>query len=131
MAHGATLPVKPETGGKVAEGYSTPKADKLVQRMVIPPKRVLPIIFLPGIMGSNLRMSAARQELLEKSNNVAWRPEDKTESLALANASAATRQKQLDPDETEVDIYDPVANPTGDTSETSYERHDNVKLGSY
>jgi pimeloyl-ACP methyl ester carboxylesterase len=131
MAHGATLPVKPETGGKVAEGYSTPKADQLVQRMVIPPKRVLPIVFLPGIMGSNLRMSAARQSLLKKSNNMAWRPEDKTESLALVNASAARRQSQLDPDTTEVDSYDPVTNPTGDKDETSYERHDNVKLGSY
>lgn len=131
MATGATLPVKPETGGKTAEGYSTPKADKLAQRMVVPPKRVLPIIFLPGIMGSNLRMSAARQELLKKSNNMAWRPEDKTESMALINASAAVRQKQLDPDTTEVDIYDPVNNPTGDEGETSDERHDNVKVSSY
>jgi pimeloyl-ACP methyl ester carboxylesterase len=131
MAHGATLPVKPETGGKVAEGYSTPKADKLAQRMVIPPKRVLPIVFLPGIMGSNLRMSAERQALLKKSNNVAWRPEDKSESLALVNASAARRQSQLDPMTTEVDIYDPTTNPTGDEDETSYERHDNVKIGSY
>lgn len=131
MATGATLPVKPETGGKTAEGYSTPKADKLAQRMVIPPKRVLPIIFLPGIMGSNLRMSKERQELLKKSNNIAWRPEDKSESLALSNASASTRQKQLDPDTTEVDIYDPVANQTGDKGETSYERHDNVKVDSY
>lgn len=131
MAHGATLPVKPETGGKVAEGYSTPKADKLPQRMVIPPKRVLPIIFLPGIMGSNLRMSAARQERLKKSNNIAWRPEDKSESLALANASPARRQSQLDPKTTEVDIYDPLNNPTGDSGETSYERHNNVELGAY
>lgn len=131
MAHGATLPVKPETGGKVAEGYSTPKADKLVQRMVIPPKRVLPIILLPGIMGSNLRMSAARQALLKKSNNMAWHPENKTESMALINASAARRQKQLDPDTTEVDIYDPVNNPTGDEDETSDERHGNVETGTY
>jgi pimeloyl-ACP methyl ester carboxylesterase len=131
MAHGATLPVKPETGGKVAEGYSTPKADQLAQRMVIPPKRVLPIIFLPGIMGSNLRMNAERQAMLKKSNNMAWRPEDKTESIALINASAARRQSQLDPDTTEVDIYDPITNPTGDTSETSYERHDNVELDTY
>lgn len=131
MAHGATLPVKPETGGKVAEGYSTPKADKLAQRMVIPPKRVLPIVFLPGIMGSNLRMSAERQALLKKSNNIAWRPEDKSESLDLANASPARRQSQLDPDTTEVDIYDPITNPTGDKDETSYERHGNVETGDY
>ena len=131
MAHGATLPVKPETGGKVAEGYSTPKADQLVQRMVIPPKRVLPIIFLPGIMGSNLRMNAERQALLKKSNNIAWRPEDKTESLALVFSSAARRQSQLDPDTTEVDSYDPITNPTGDTSETSYDRHGNIAIGTY
>lgn len=131
MAHGATLPVKPETGGKVAEGYSTPKGDQLVQRMVIPPRRVLPIVFLPGIMGTNLRMSPVRQSLLKKSNNIAWRPEDKSESLDLTGASSARRQSQLDPDTTEVDTYDPVANPTGDKGETSYERHDNVKIENY
>jgi pimeloyl-ACP methyl ester carboxylesterase len=131
MAHGATLPIKPETGGKVAEGYCTPKADQLPQRMLIPPKRVLPIVFLPGIMGTNLRMSKARQERMEKSNNVAWRPESNFESVKLANASPETRQLQLDPKETEVDTYDPTNNPTGDKKETAYQRHDNVKTGSY
>lgn len=131
MAHGATLPIKPETGGKAAEGYCTPKADKLPQRMLIPPKRVLPIVFLPGIMGTNLRMSAARQARLRKSNNVAWRPENKSESLKLADASPETRQLQLAPKETEVDIYDPVHNPTGNRKESAYQRHDNVKAGKY
>ena len=44
-----------------AEGFATPKQDKKPQCARMLPKRVLPVIFLPGIMGSNLRMSAERQ----------------------------------------------------------------------
>ena len=64
---GYKLPVNSERQqGKVAQGFITPKQDKLPQVHAIPPKRVLPIIFIPGIMGSNLRMSAARQAQLKK-----------------------------------------------------------------
>jgi hypothetical protein len=88
------------------------------------PKRVLPIIFLPGIMGSNLRLSSVRQRALGRSNNVAWRPDSKAGSAALLFVNAADRQSRLDPNSTEVDTYDSAHNPTGDSLETAAQRHD-------
>jgi hypothetical protein len=86
----------------------------------------LPIIFLPGIMGSNLRMSAARQQELTSKDNIAWRPDSlgATNIKANANRPARERQLRLDPVQTTVDIYDPAAPPdvSGD------KRHANVKL---
>lgn len=116
---GYRLPTYPaRASGSVTQGFVTPAQDRIPQVHCIPPKRVLPIIFLPGIMGSNLRMNAERQAQMGKRNNIAWRPENKRASLALGFASAAERQNQLDPAATEVDEYDPVNNPTGDPSET-------------
>lgn len=116
--------------GREVEGFLTPASDLLPQVMSIPPRRVLPIIFLPGIMGTNLRLKtdSTRQAELEKDNNIAWRPENKTESTKLMQGSTALRQNQLDPLETEVDVYDPVNNPTGNAKETSEQRHDNAKV---
>ena len=118
------LPVRAGPDALKADGCCTPKEDKKPQKVSVPPKKVLPIVFIPGIMGSNLRMSASRQSRLKKSNNIAWRPDRPTEALAMVNASAARRQLQLDPRTTEVDIYQPDKNPTGDKSETADARHD-------
>lgn len=127
MADGKNLPVNLNKGGKSTTGIATPKSDKRPQIMSVPPRRVVPIVFIPGIMGSNLRLSETRQKELGNSDNMAWNPDDKSTSGALINASPATRQKQLDPEETEVDTYDPVRNPTGDPAETSEMRHSPAK----
>ncbi len=127
---GYQLPTKPHVAsGRAAEGFFTPTQDLMPQVISIPPKRVLPIIFLPGIMGSNLRMTATRQSELRKANNVAWRPESLAEANRLMFGDTALRQNQLDPTQTEVDVYDPVQNPTGNLKETSDKRHDNAKVG--
>ena len=125
---GYQLPIKPETGGRRTEGFTTPTVDKMPQKVSVPPRRVIPIIFLPGIMGSNLRMNEQRQRDMGKDNNIAWRPERTREATGLINATAATRQRQLDPLATEVDVYDPVTNPTGDAKETADQRHGNVEV---
>ncbi len=126
---GYQLPTDPaRAGGYQTTGFATPIQDKLPQVFDVPPRRVLPIIFLPGIMGSNLRMSASRQQEMGKSNNVAWRPENAAESLKLASAGPAVRQTQLDPNQTEVDEYDPVNNPTGNAKESSDERNSNAAV---
>lgn len=121
---GAELPNYIRAGKATAVGYVTPKEDKSPQIARVPPKRVMPIIFLPGIMGSNLRMSAERQESIGKDNNIAWHPDRKLEMLALLNASPAERQLQLDPTSTEVDTYDGGRARTGDSSETAAERQE-------
>ncbi|MEG0882060.1 MAG: hypothetical protein RSH52_12425, partial [Janthinobacterium sp.] len=82
------------------------------------PGKVIPVIFLPGVMGSNLRMSKVRQEELRRPDNRAWRPDDmmgaggKTAVLTGNGLggwfkSASPRQRQLvfDPTETEVEYY--------------------------
>lgn len=122
------LPVKPEGGGKKAEGFCTPKEDCLPQKMSVAPKRVIPIVFLPGIMGSNLRMTSARQQLVRSKNNISWRPDWKGEALALVNASPAARQLQLDPMTTEVDTYDGPGGATGNLKETPEQRHEIEKV---
>lgn len=127
---GYQLPTQPHaSAGRQAQGFVTPAHDRIPQIVSIPPKRVLPIIFLPGIMGSNLRMSSARQAQLRKKNNIAWRPESLEAASKLLSGNEALRQNQLDPTQTEVDEYDPATNPTGDADETSDQRHSNAKVG--
>jgi len=121
---GTTIPTHIDAGKPVAIGHATPKEDKAPQIMYVLPKRVIPIVFLPGIMGSNLRMSPQRQALLGRKNNIAWRPDRTVEMLGFLNADPARRQLQLDPSATEVDTYDKGKAPTGDGSETAKKRQD-------
>ena len=120
------LLIKPESQGRSAEGFCTPKEDKAPQKMRVMPKRVVPVIFIPGIMGSNLRMTESRQKQLKRKNNVAWNPDRGNEMVSLMHSSPATRQLQLDKSTTQVDTYEPKVNPTGDPHESSDERHSAV-----
>jgi pimeloyl-ACP methyl ester carboxylesterase len=125
---GYRLPVNhDQKQGTVAQGFVTPTQDRAPQIHSIPPKRVLPIIFIPGIMGSNLRMSAERQSRLGAKNNIAWRPDNLSVTIPQSNDSAAERQLRLDPQATEVDIYDPIGNTTGNPNETADQRHSEVQ----
>jgi hypothetical protein len=126
---GYRLPVNhDQKQGTVAQGFVTPKQDRTPQIHSIPLKRVLPIIFIPGIMGSNLRMSADRQQELKKKNNIAWRPDNKRATGPSFLDNAAERQQRLDPQATELDIYDPAGNPTGDPNEPADLRNSEVKI---
>jgi pimeloyl-ACP methyl ester carboxylesterase len=123
------LPTNPNAKqGNVAQGFVTPKQDRTLQLHSIPPKRVLPIIFIPGIMGSNLRMNAERQHQLGNKNNIAWRPDNLAVTIGQANDTAAERQLRLDPETTELDTYDPDKNSTGDMKETADQRNENVRI---
>lgn len=121
------LPAQPHSkAARKAEGFATPKEDKKPQCARFLPKRVLPIVFLPGIMGSNLKLDAERQRTLKQKNNVAWRPD----SLGLMTARGAAvstpqeRQLRLDPLHTTVDIY----SPSCDSDTCGDRRNKNVKL---
>jgi hypothetical protein len=121
------LPAQQNNGAaRKAEGFATPKQDKKPQCARMLPKRVLPIIFLPGIMGSNLRMSAERQKELHKKDNIAWRPDSLGAANVRKNANTSPRERQLrlDPLQTTVDIYD----PSGPSEVSGDGRHGNVKL---
>jgi hypothetical protein len=117
---GYKLPIKPEEKtGKIAQGFVTPNQDRSPQVHSIPPKRLMPIIFIPGIMGSNLRMSSDRQKKLNKTNNIAWRPDNLFVTVPMKDSTAAERQLNFDPMSTELDIYDPKNSITGDPNETA------------
>lgn len=117
------LPIRVEEKGRKSEGFCTPKEDKSPQQMKVLSNKVIPIVFLPGIMGSNLRLSQPRQWRLKKANNIAWRPDRHGEALDLLSVTPAYRQLALDPDATEVDTYDDGAGTTGTFAETSAVRH--------
>lgn len=116
-------------GKQYGEGFCTPKGLDTEQHFSFLPERVIPVIFLPGIMGSNLRMNAERQAQLREKNNIAWRPDDKFGwGWGMTGKDGRIRQAQLDPQTTVVDIYDPQTNPTGNRNQTADDRHDNAEL---
>jgi len=121
------LPAQQNKGAaRKAEGFATPQQDKKLQCAKFLPKRVLPIVFLPGIMGSNLRMSTQRQRELHKEDNIAWRPDvlGASNIRGASNDSPASRQLRLDPLQTTVDIYDSA----GPSDVSGDGRHANVTL---
>lgn len=111
---------------------TTPVADKRRVHVRVPPGKLIPIVFLPGIMGSNLRLSKGRQALIKRKDNRSWWPDNTGDALKRRNASAADRQMRLDPDEVEVDRYKVTDNgadrfdATGDETVSSDKRHNNV-----
>jgi len=97
--------------------HMTTTSDTVRHDVKLPPRKVIPVIFLPGVMGSNLRLSKKRQNELERPDNRSWRPDDMVGINGAAvlsgrglggyykNASPAQRQLMLDPNETEVEYY--------------------------
>jgi hypothetical protein len=122
----------------------TISSDVVRHDVKIPPGKVIPIIFLPGIMGSNLRMTKERQEKLKRPDSRAWRPDDLVKATGgisimaggrfggfFSNATPAERQLNFDPSETEVDYYHYTENkdrfdPEGKETKESDKRHSNV-----
>ncbi|WP_316152152.1 lipase family alpha/beta hydrolase [Cupriavidus sp. BIC8F] len=124
-----------EIGGHAGATIAlTPSTDTRRVSLPVPPDKVIPVIFLPGIMGSHLRMSRKRQEDLERDDNIAWRPDDFGDTLARRNDSPGRRQMNFDPDETEVDRYEITEDAgkfdmTGEETVNSDKRHGNVPDG--
>ena len=130
--------------------YLTETTDKARHDVTVPPGKIIPVIFLPGVMGSNLRMSKKRQGQLKRTDNRAWRPDDlvsasgKVEVVRktgmggwFRNASPAQRQLDFDPENTEVEYYHYTASkdrfdPEGKETIEADARHQNVpdSLGS-
>lgn len=123
------IPTQLQKDGKqFASGYCTPKRLDTVQVAGFAPERVIPVVFLPGIMGSSLRMSPTRQGRLKKENDKAWRPDSLGWSKDMLSTGARERQLQLDPQATVVDIYDPRARSAGNAGETADQRNHFVKV---
>ena len=79
---------------------------------VTPPRHVIPVIFVPGIMGTNLKATQAAKEPGSKS----WQPPNSVwgglqEAGARSDQKPADRQQQLNPNRTEVDDSGKVVIP--------------------
>ena len=123
--------------------HMTETTDTIRHDVVVPPDKVIPVIFLPGVMGSNLRMSKSRQDDLKRNDNRAWRPDDISKSDVVRgegfggwfkNASPAQRQLDFDPNQTEVEFYHYTESkgrfdPQGAETLASDTRHKNVPDG--
>ena len=123
--------------------HMTATSDTVRHDVRLPPRKVIPVIFLPGVMGSNLRLSKERQEALERPDNRSWRPDDMVGTKGAGalfgsglvgwykNASPAQRQLMLDPNETEVEYYHYTESkdrfdPEGAETLAEDKRHQNV-----
>jgi hypothetical protein len=123
--------------------HMTATSDTVRHDVKLPPRKVIPVIFLPGVMGSNLRLSKERQKKLDRPDNRSWRPDDMvgiSGAGALVggglagwykNASPAQRQLMLDPNETEVEYYHYTESkdrfdPEGAETIEADKRHQNV-----
>lgn len=122
--------------------HMTDTADTVRHDVTVPPGKVIPVIFLPGVMGSNLRMSKKRQDELDCEDNRAWRPDDLVSSpLSVAakrgfggwfrKLSPAQRQLVFDPNETEVEYYHYTEDkgrfdPEGKETVAADARHQNI-----
>lgn len=123
--------------------YMTETDDTVRYDVKVPPGKVIPVIFLPGVMGSNLRLTAARQHELGLPDNRSWRPEDIGKGGVISgtgfggwykNATPAQRQLILDQNETEVEYYHYTESkdrfdPEGAVTKASDVRHQNVPDG--
>lgn len=96
----------------------TPKACRVRARLGVPPSLVMPIVVVPGIMGTNLRASTKEgvDNQLLKHGEIAWRaPNETVEALRLAREwrrrEPADRQKILDQSTLEVDPDGPLPLP--------------------
>ena len=130
-------------GGWAEYSVVMTKTDDTVRHDVtVPPGKVIPVIFLPGVMGSNLRLSKVRQDALRRTDNRSWRPDDiagsKSDILTgtgyggwFKNATPAQRQLIFDPSETEVEYYHYTESkgrfdPEGKETLAADARHKNV-----
>lgn len=104
-------PTVERDGSLVAHTVATPTSFKVRARVTIGSRKVIPVILVPGIMGSNLR---ARRDVKSRSDDVlapgepAWRPpngviEGFWEARRWAGRTPSERQRILDAGSLEVD----------------------------
>lgn len=116
-----------EKGRPLAEAPFTSKNDIKRYAVIVPPDKVIPVIFVPGIMGSNLKLKSLpsgfegkrfvksvspKLKIIAPSLEVekepwgewAWRPDNKAfMALKYYSLEAFERRRLLDPTNTEVD----------------------------
>jgi len=135
-------------GRQISQGYTTPAELDTEQCHRFCPERVIPIIFIPGILGSKLRIKGdgdgpgRHTTLIEKYNRkkgdrIAWNPDDTGKTLGFGQKgpigmSPAERQLTLDQNTTEVDTFDfgTAINPSTLPDENDYIKRNSVVVDS-
>lgn len=107
------LTIHNDDGSYTAHSVCSPTDFKVRAECLIPSRLVIPILFLPGVMGTRLRVK-------NFDNLPAWfPPENAWEKIVLAfsylKKSASDRMTILDPDNTEVDDTG-IAHPDDETA---------------
>ena len=81
----------------------SPEENTVRATVIVPPDTVIPVIFVPGIMGSNLKLKKSL-DWFNRGSNVAWRPSDGTYTgFTFGKLKPAQRRMVLDPENTELD----------------------------
>ncbi|WP_114815282.1 hypothetical protein [Paraburkholderia kururiensis] len=101
-----------ENGDPYFGSVTSPESFKMRALCVMPPRHVIPVIFVPGIMGSNLCSNGKNQ----KEGASAWTPPNGIwqglgEVRRRSSQTPANRQQQMSPDAVKVDNTGPVHVP--------------------
>lgn len=104
----ATSGISPDDGAINANSTFSSEDYKVGAGVSAPPDKVIPILFVPGIMGSNLKATNAVAGTSIQANDPVWRPPNGTIAgigawKTWGGRDPAIRQQMLDPDNTEVD----------------------------
>lgn len=83
-------------GHPYCQSVMSPKENTVRAKCILPPDKVIPVIFVPGIMGSNL---GTRNTKANKAG-VAWHPDNKLWAWEFKGLLANQRQVILDPAQT-------------------------------
>jgi pimeloyl-ACP methyl ester carboxylesterase len=132
-------PTVDKDGSLVAHTVATPKSFKVRALLEVPPEKVVPIIFIPGLMGSNLRMRG--DATLPPAGGVrpgdpVWRPPNGamdcvTEVWNWSRRSPAMRQEMLEQKSVEVDLSGELPASTLTTQQMREQGWGEVHLASY
>ncbi|WDD96534.1 alpha/beta hydrolase [Burkholderia sp. FERM BP-3421] len=125
-----------ENGHPYFGSVASPESFRMRALCVMPPRHVIPVIFVPGIMGSNLKAN----EMAKRPGIPAWRPpngiiDGLIEVGRRIRQSPKDRQIQMTPEEVEVDrsgdIHVPRNLYTLTKSEAERRGWGEIHLGSY
>lgn len=108
------LPQWDENGNVFWNGFSLQQISKDAKvKLLKPPTKAIPVIFLPGVMGTNLMTSDTTSE-----DSAIWRGDSEVSTyFGWATLGGEARRKLLNPDSTQVDdrgkinnnIYSPIS----------------------
>jgi len=103
-----------EKGNPACNSTTSPESFKIPAGVKLPPHDVIPVIFVPGIMGSNVALR--KQEGSDEPGENVWQPPNgASEGLSAAwqggKQKPAERQRLFDPEKTVVDHRGPCKVP--------------------